>query len=181
MIILRNKNFARRDPMLPKDEWFDKNGKFVNEHGGKIKFKTTKAGDIKSFDKDYESLSSSDKTRVNNLKKDIEKEEAIYEDGSHGGDTHYLAGKSHPLVPQGKKHKRSHVLSKSVNKVDRLNYRIYEPDPPKKEGEPCTGEIVYESCTDHKGNGTNDYVNDKQERLRIKSKSEANNKWAKKS
>ena len=29
MIILRNKNFARRDPMLPKDEWFDKNGKFV--------------------------------------------------------------------------------------------------------------------------------------------------------
>ena len=94
----------------------------------------------------------SDRAIIKRLRRDI-LESHIYDDGPAGGDTHFLSDFSH---------KDSHVLSKKINEVDRLNYRIYRPTLIKNQDGTYdySVKVVLESCSGHELNGTPDYVED---------------------
>lgn len=112
MIILRQKQFARRDPLpnpfpIP-DEWEDKYNDVI--------YSVSQID--KSYNKDIAKFGSIDKAKIKGLRKDL-KNGFIYSDGPNGGDTHYLSDYSNP--------NKYHRMSKSINEFDRLVYLIYPP------------------------------------------------------
>lgn len=146
MIILREKIFRRDE--LPENEWFKADPKVEKELGTKL---TIRPEYSNKWSRDMNLIKSPlDKQIINKLKKDI-KNGNLYIDGDAGGDTHYLSDFSH---------KDSHLMSKIINKNDRLNYRVY---PPKIEYNEDLDKIeyiqkvVFESCKGHGRNGAKNY------------------------
>jgi len=100
--------------------------------------------DVNSFPKGSEI-----RKKINQLKNDI-KNGYYYIDGPSGGDTHWLKDFSH---------KDSHLMSKAIDKDNRLNYRVYPPAIITS----SSGELIYqqrivlESCKGHERNGAANY------------------------
>ena len=130
------------------EEKFGTNPKITEDYGVELEILVVRS---KTFDKQYQK--SAYKSEIKRLIKDI-RAGYIYNDGNFGGDTHYLSDFSH---------KDSHVLSKKINDIDRLNYRIYRPRLVKKPNGNWDYfmKVVLESCEGHTLNGTPDYVDDK--------------------
>lgn len=144
MIILRNKQYSRRD-ILPIED------RFINIPGIDIEdIKIVVEPSKNKWEKDKSKLSITDKSIVDKLKKDI-KNGYLYEDGPNGGDTHWLKDFSN---------KNSHLMSKFISYNNRLNYRIYEPIEEFDEDTGCTEytiKVVLESCLGHGRNGAKNY------------------------
>lgn len=144
MIILRNKNYSRRD-ILPEREWFT-NMQGLDKETLRIEVKASK----NKWAQDKSRLSITEKEIVDKLKSDIKKGN-LYIDGPNGGDTHWLKDFSN---------KDSHLMSKFISYSNRLNYRIYRPEIVMNED---TGEyhytikVVLESCLGHGRNGAKNY------------------------
>lgn len=141
----------RRDPLpnikfLPNPEIEKKyNTKF------QIEIHTVKQYDRQS----NQVISPLDKIRIRSLINDI-KSGFVYIDGRSGGNTHFLADYSHEVPPQ-------HVLSKEINRKDRLNYRLLKPTLRQLPNGTFKYSmvVILESCIGHKLNGTPDYWEDK--------------------
>ena len=148
MLILR-KLFARRDKMPSDSEKFIADPK-IEEQYGKMRINVESSS---TFTKQRSTLLGLMKERVNKLIKDI-KGGHIYDDGDDStADTHFLSDF---------RKRDQHVLSKRINQEDRLNYRVYKPNIPKKDGDKYTQKVVIDSCIGHKLNGSPDYVKDRQ-------------------
>ena len=121
----------RRDDM--PEEKFGANPKITEDYEVDLKILVMRS---KTFDKQYQA--SAYKSEIKKLIKDI-KAGYIYIDGNFGGDTHYLSDFSH---------KDSHVLSKKINDIDRLNYRVYKPELVRNPGGDWSYSmrVVLESC-----------------------------------
>lgn len=113
MILKRKKIFSRRVPLpapfpIPQD-W---DGKYDD-----VEYRVSIVD--KTYNNEMKEFGLVDKAKVRALKKDLENG-YIYSDGPAGGDTHYLEDRS--LHPD-----KFHVMSKSINTCDRMNYGVYQP------------------------------------------------------
>lgn len=123
----------------------------IEEKYGKIK---SIVENTNKYNKDQQKLGVIDKNRLKQLRKEIIKNKKYYDNGTDSSsDTHYLKNLTkHPS--------ESHLLSKSINGVDRLIYRVYKPrlveDEETKEVL-YIQKIVFESCFGHDTNGQGKY------------------------
>lgn len=144
MTVLRQKLFRRDE--LPNNLFWPVSEELIKKYGSPI----IQINSVKKYDKQINELLIGDKNTIKKIRSDLKKG-YLYVDGPAGGDTHYLSDHSK---------KDQHVLSKKINEIDRLNYRVYKPDLEEmNEEERIVIKVILESCKGHELNGTPNYIN----------------------
>lgn len=149
MIILRLKIFARRTPLdkTIRDE-FEPSG-LTKEVPIYLKIERSS-----TFEEQYKTLTNTDRDIVNSYIKNFKLfPKSRFEDYNVSfANTHFLADMSNTSTSNPDK--RSIVMSKSINKQDRFNYRMYLPEKYEIDGKIFyTQKIVLCSCSEHTING----------------------------
>ena len=171
MIVLRNKNYSRKqvthDTMPPKDEWFDENGRFVKSKSGKIKVKyqllknslNQDRASVKKLDSEYAS-------KIKRIENNLKEGKYLYENEKKSDDTHVLGATS--------KDRSVHHMSKNIGSNNRLNYKIYKPKEPKKEGDPCEVKVITTNFKGHEPGTDPEYMNAKDKKEWFRKRDERN-------
>lgn len=157
MIIFRLKLFARRTP-LDKDIRKEFEPKEIVNQSIPLYIKIERTND---FNIQYNSSSNTNRNIINEYIKNFSiSPKSRFEDCDVSfANTHFLADMSNTSTSN--LDKRSIVMSKSINKQDRFNYRMYLPEKYEIDGKIFyTQKIVLCSCSEHTINGMSGaYVN----------------------
>ena len=139
-----------------------------------IKIETTRL-----FQTQVNKLSATDLKRVKDLRKEIREGEIIGDGKLSNENTHILTGGGNG------KNNNSLLISKDINKNDRLVYRVYKLEHStttelNSSGEEIIKEVIFqkvvlESCIGHQANGQGDYYNNPATRAQFNRKRRKDN------